>query len=350
MESQLNKTARAENSSMDDFVKDTSNACVVFAGAGTGKTTAIIRKLKYIVENSIFSPERVVCLTFSREAANNLLMRFRREVRSENEPIIKTFHSFSAQLLKNRSLSNSRNGGRNSELKIPRNFQILEPNESKVILHNYFRLPPQKAHEYVNAISKAKDLGIDLEKFEVALNKLSPLSIEQLEQRIESANLEKLLKKSPSSRSATSEKIPTRILAQICEQKKFIQVWKRYEKLKARKTFLDYSDINLLALKLLREEPALASEFDYLIVDEFQDTNKIQLELLFALAPHGRVAVVGDMNQSIYRFRGAYEKNVESFISHFKVSEERIFKLNKSFRCPNTILRCANRLAMRFSA
>src|SRR3989338_8619501 len=99
--------------------------CIILAGAGTGKTYTIVEKLKYLISNKIYSPERIVCITFSNEAANNLLTRVQKAVSLEHgkEPVIKTFHSFSADLLRKYG----------NKININSEFNILDPDEAKVV-------------------------------------------------------------------------------------------------------------------------------------------------------------------------------------------------------------------------
>ena len=102
--------------------------------------------------------------------------------------------------------------------------------------------------------------------------------------------------------------------------------------------------MNNNALVLLERFPEISENYDYVIVDEFQDTNKIQLDFLKCLARKKNIMVVGDMNQSIYRFRGAYNKNFDEFKKYFNVGNSEIFNLDKSFRSSDRILRTAHKL------
>ncbi|MEK6844217.1 MAG: ATP-dependent DNA helicase, partial [Nanoarchaeota archaeon] len=119
-----------------------------------------------------------------------------------------------------------------------------------------------------------------------------------------------------------------------------------YEKIKTLKNYQDYSDLNKNALKLLQENREISENYDYIIVDEFQDTNKIQLDLLVLLAKEKDITIVGDLNQSIYRFRGAYNKNFLEFKNKFNVSNTDIFNLDKSYRSSNKILKAAHNLIL----
>src|SRR3989338_10078609 len=100
--------------------------CVILAGAGTGKTYNIVEKIKYLIKNKIYSPEKIVCITFSNEAAKNLLGRIETSVDIDKSrmPVIKTFHAFSSDLL--RSFGDI--------IEINKEFKIIEPDEAKVLL------------------------------------------------------------------------------------------------------------------------------------------------------------------------------------------------------------------------
>src|SRR3989344_4099324 len=132
--------------------------CVILAGAGTGKTYTIVEKIKYLIKNKIYSPERIVCITFSNEAADNLSARVGRALNLEigKEPIIKTFHAFSAYLLKEYG----------DKIGVNKEFKILNPDSAKILLYKNFRLKGADCHKYVSAIGTLKDFGIGIEDYE----------------------------------------------------------------------------------------------------------------------------------------------------------------------------------------
>jgi len=313
-------------------------ACIILAGAGTGKTYTIVEKIKYLIKNKIYSPEKVVCITFSNEAANNLIGRVQKALIFENgkEPIIKTFHAFSAELLRKYG----------DKIGINKEFNVLTPDEAKIILFRYLKVPAWNCHRYISSIGTAKDLGISMESLKEYLDrKLSEFGNMELEKRLESLQFELntlYLGKEKWKKKGIAEEIKK--ITSLLELRKFINAWGAYEKIKAIRHYQDYSDLNKNALRLLKEYKETSKNYDYIIVDEFQDTNKIQLELLFCLAPQGNVTIVGDLNQSIYRFRGAYNRNFEEFKKKFNVSENEIFSLDRSFRSSNKILRTAHKL------
>lgn len=324
----------------EEAIKKISGPCVVLAGAGTGKTYTIVEKIKYLIKERIYEPRRIVCITFSNEAANNLLSRVRRALESEEngEPIIRTFHGFSADLL--------RMWG--DKIDINKEFGILDPDEAKVVLHNNLNIPAGNCARYISAIGNAKDIGVSIESLEkYLLNKMKEFEGIDLEKRAENLQFEMqtiYLRNDKRQKSFLMSEI--RKIRKIIDLRKFISAWKGYEKIKKLKNFQDYSDLNQNALLLLQKNPEIAENYDYVIIDEFQDTNKIQLDMLFFLSPNGNITVVGDMNQSIYRFRGAYRENYNEFKKHFFVSDKEIFALDKSYRSSNKILNLAHKLIL----
>jgi len=315
-------------------IKKIHGPSVILAGAGTGKTQAILEKTKHLIRNNHAEPNKIVLITFSNEAANSLQTRIARFLpQNSKQPIIKTFHAFSADLLREHK---------------NKNFTILTPDEAKVVLHRNLKVPAGNCHKYVGSIGTAKDLGITISKIESFLNKkLAPHKDTNLEKHLENLQFEYqtlYLNSNKKDKHLLSAKIKE--ISDIIRLQKFIKAWKAYEKLKEIKNYQDYSDLNTTALALLKEKPEIASDYEYIIVDEFQDTNKIQLDLLKSLAVKKNITVVGDMNQSIYRFRGAYNKNLDEFKNYYHITDKEIFNLDKSYRSSNKILNTAFRLIL----
>lgn len=318
-------------------IEKSEGPCVVLAGAGTGKTHIIVEKIKHLVSNELYKPEKIVCITFSNEAANSLLCRIQKSLEKSGEKvIIRTFHGFSADLLREFG----------DKIGLNKNFNILDPDEAKVVLHTNLKVPISNCNRYVGSIGQAKDLGIKIESVEDYLAKeLERFKEIDLEKRLETLQFELqtlYLHKDANKKSLLNQKIKE--ISDLVQLRKFVKYWRAYEKLKKAKNYQDYSDLNNNALLLLDKFPEICDNYDYIIVDEFQDTNKIQLDFLKCLAKKKNIMVVGDMNQSIYRFRGAYNKNFDEFKKYFNVGNGDIFNLDKSFRSSNKILRTAHKL------
>src|SRR3989344_5150674 len=318
---------------MESYVSNTFGPCIILAGAGTGKTHSIIEKLKYIINKKIYSIDRVVCLTFSNEAVNTLRQRIMPFLHGK-DPLIKTFHSFCADLLRKYG----------EKIEIRSNFKIILPDDGKILLHKYFKINPLLCNKYIEEIGIKKDNGHNLESFRDKLKSTENLEtlikkLEEIKFIINTAHIKKIPKQELEKLKEESDKVSCEL-----DECKFIQTWSLYEKIKNMKNGLDYTDLHQKALELLNKCPEIANEFDYVIVDEFQDTNKVQCMLLDKIAKKRDVTVVGDLNQSIYRFRGAYEDNFNYFRQIFNVKDSDIFKLDKSYRSTNKILNIAHEL------
>ena len=146
--------------SIDEAIKK-SGPCIILAGAGTGKTFTIVEKVKYLVENEICKPEKIVCITFSNEAANNLTLRIDKMLNKKSGVIIRTFHGFSADLLRTHG----------NKIDIPKEFKILDPEQAMVLLHRNLKVPANYCDKYIGTIGTAKDLGIKLEDFQQLIEK-----------------------------------------------------------------------------------------------------------------------------------------------------------------------------------
>ncbi len=143
-----------------EAIEKTHGPCIILAGAGTGKTHTIVEKLKHLIQNKIYSPEKIVCLTFSNEAANEMRRRIIPLLEeNEKEPTISTFHSFCAELIRKHG----------SKIGIKKDFKILLPDDAKILLHKNLKVQAGKCHSYIQEIGIAKDIGITLETIETYL-------------------------------------------------------------------------------------------------------------------------------------------------------------------------------------
>lgn len=321
----------------EEAIRKISGPCIILAGAGTGKTHTIVEKIKYLIENKVYEPENIVCLTFSNEAVNSLLLRVQKNNNNLKKPIIRTFHGFSADILREHG----------ERIGLNKEFKILDANEAKIVMCKNLRVSPYNCHKYVASISAAKDLGISIESLSSNLQKKSDKYAGiDVEKRFEQLQLD--LQTFYLQRKKNKHEIEFELedLKKIIQIKKFISAWQAYEKIKKIRNYQDYADLNLNSLRLILENPEIKKQYKYIIVDEFQDTNKIQLDFIFSLAAEGNITIVGDLNQSIYRFRGAYENNFAEFKQKFNTKSSDIFNLDKSYRSSNKILKLANALIM----
>lgn len=311
----------------------------ILAGAGTGKTYTIVEKLKTLIGEKVCKPEKIICITFSNEACESISRRVRSALSLEDgiNPIIRTFHGFSADLLREYG----------NKIGVSKDFKILDPDRAKIVLHSTLKVPVYYCHKYVAAIHSARDLGISIDDMERHLaNIIGNQDVGDLEKKRDALQFSFQTAYMQSSEKTDKKGALKELedLNELIEFRKFVHNWKTYEKIKKKQNYQDYSDLSANVLFLLQNFPEIANNFEYVIVDEFQDTNKVQLDLIFALAPRGNVTVVGDLNQSIYRFRGAYKENFAEFKKHYRLEQGDIRNLSKSHRSTNKILRAAHKL------
>jgi len=266
-------------------------ALLILAGAGSGKTKTITTRLAYLLSLGI-DPANTLTLTFTNKAASEMRQRAIEMIKSNisHPPLLVTFHKFGLIFLKlyihliNRS----------------NNFVIIDKDDQKKILKQISSdLPP-------NYMSK-----------EISKYKNSFLSPDEVY-----------------------------ALANDTNYKKMAHIYEKYSNYLIENNLVDFDDLLLLTYKILNENNDLADEisnkYQYIMVDEYQDTNEIQLLLLKKLCKnHNNICVVGDDDQSIYGFRGANHKNILDFEKDFNA---KVIKLELNYRSTNQILNAANSL------
>jgi DNA helicase-2/ATP-dependent DNA helicase PcrA len=306
------------NKGQMDAILSLNEPTIVFAGPGTGKTRVVTHKIVHLVQEKKYRLEEVLALTFSEGAAQEMQDRVRVLLPGVPGINISTFHSFCYDLIKQYSLNLGLNGQggvisqEHQQYFIYRNIETMGIKSFKVTIN-----PVELAKAFQGAIARFKQENIDLEKLEKYIEKC----------RAEGKNSEELEHLEDLAR-----------------------VYKKYEEFKEERSLVDFGDMQLLAVDLLRNNPSILekvrSKIKYVIVDEFQDTDFIQLQLIFLLAPEGNVTVVGDDDQSIYRFRGAYLTNIADFNQFYTNKCITIHKsiLDINYRCSGNIQSIATTL------
>ncbi|MCZ7372242.1 MAG: ATP-dependent DNA helicase [Candidatus Methanoperedens sp.] len=335
-----------------EAIKHTQAPQLILAGAGTGKTTTITAKIAYMVEKENIDPSRILALTFSKEAARNMREKVEKLLQGK-EVIVKTFHSFCAELIKDHA----------DRCKVPGDFKIFEEMDSAIFIFRELKTDARTASLYANTIGKAKDLNISIDKFKEFLDilKKQVQNIEKDEStwkelyreskfKLNTFHLQEFKDKEDKKAKQAEKKRYSEFIDLYEEYQKysnFISAWEKYEEKKSGIGALDYGDLNKIALWYLDVygTRGLNDTFRYIIIDEFQDTNYVQFELIKKLtAANKNITVVADPNQTIYAFRGAYTNNIEEFKTQFSLSDKDIVSLDVSFRSTNKILRVAHAL------
>ncbi len=273
---------------------------LILAGAGTGKTTTLVRRICHCVANNA-DPHRMMVLAFGNRASQEMLHRTTDILQNAGYGGVDikwtgTFHSVAARFVR----QYARYVGLRS------NFTILDPADAATLMKS------------VRSTTKS---SLPTAKFCLkTYNRMNDTG-DSLDQVL--ANRHKLAK----------------------HRGKFLRLFRRYERAKLVANVADFGDLLKFWLRLLRDNQIrekIKRRFDYVFVDEYQDTNRLQANILLALKPDGRgLTVVGDDAQSIYSFRGALVANIREFPELFEGSVK-IIKLEQNFRSTQAILNVCN--------
>lgn len=308
---------------------------LIVAGAGTGKTTVITQRIALLISENKAKSDQILALTFTDKAAGEMEERIDKLLPFGYVDLwVSTFHSFAEKVLKEHAL----------EIGIPNDFKLLNQTQQWLLIRqnldrfklDYYR-PLGNPTKFVNALvklfSRAKDEVVgpdDYLKYAEDL-KLNSDSRDFIKGFLDPEEIKKL-----------SAKEKKEFLAQeIRKTNEIAEAYHVYQQLLLEKNSLDFGDLINYCLKLFKDRPRVLAkyrkQFKYILVDEFQDTNYAQYELVKLLAaPDNNITVVGDDDQSIYKFRGASVSNILEFKKDYPKSKE-IF-LNKNYRSTQNIL------------
>lgn len=274
---------------------------LILAGAGAGKTRVVVERIARLIQSGV-APENILAVTFTNKAAKEMLERVqslesRVERRAEGRPFIGTFHGLSLHIIKTfHSLAG-----------LPKRFSIYDRADS------------------LRAIRDAiKDAGFDPKQLE-------PRRVLSIMSRQKGDDVSRITFVDSKASSYIDEAVG--------------EVWERYDATLKKERALDFDDILCVALKLVREHTSVREHFQkawhYLHVDEYQDTNRVQYELVKLLAAkHTNLAVVGDIDQNIYSWRGASIEHIMRFEEDYPEAE--VVVLTENYRSTKTILAAAN--------
>ncbi|HEY3334429.1 MAG TPA: ATP-dependent DNA helicase [Candidatus Limnocylindrales bacterium] len=312
---------------------------LVVAGAGTGKTQVITRRIAWLIATRRARPAEILALTFTDQAADEMQTRVDQLVPyGYTDSAISTFHAFGDRLVREFAL----------ELGLPGDVRVLSRPETVVFLREHlFELeldqyrPLGDPTKFLDALatlfSRAKDEDVSPEAYLAYATRLAATAAEA-QGAVEAAG-EAATEQDRDAAAALDE--------EARRQAELARAYATYQRLLAANGAIDFGDQVSLALRLLRESPAarerVQARFRYVLVDEFQDTNRAQSELVGLLsAPHRNVTVVGDDDQSIYKFRGAAISNILEFRERYKAA--RVVVPRRNYRSRGPILDASYRL------
>ena len=314
-----------------------SGPLLVVAGAGTGKTEVITRRIAWLVATRRARPSEVLGLTFTDKAAAEMQIRVDQLVPyGFADTAISTFHAFGDRLIREFAY----------ELGIAPDPRVLSHAESVVLLREHLfelgldaYLPLGDPTRFLGALTalfgRCRDEDVSPERYRAHAAELAAAA------RTAAATL-------VDGSSGETDTAAASALGELASrQGELASAYQRYTALLAASGSIDFGDQVSLALRLMRNSPAtlatVRARYRYILVDEFQDTNPVQSALVELLAgSHCNLTVVGDDDQSIYRFRGASISNILEFRDHFKGA--RTVVLRRNYRSTAPILDASHRL------
>lgn len=286
------------NAEQKEAVLHTEGPLLILAGAGSGKTRVLTHRIAYLIEEKGVNPWNILAITFTNKAAGEMRERVDKIVGFGSESIwVSTFHSMCVRILRRYI----------DRLGYDTNFTIYDTDDQKTLMKDVCKMLQidtkiYKERMFLSEISSAKDELVTPEEYEL---------------------------------NAAGDYVKGKVA----------QVYKEYEKQLKANNALDFDDLLLKTVQLFQTQADVLDyyqeRFRYIMVDEYQDTNTVQFQLIRLLAQkYKNLCVVGDDDQSIYKFRGA---NIQNILSFEKVFEDaRVIKLEQNYRSTANILNAAN--------
>ena len=292
----MNPLLTSMNDRQAEAVQTTEGPLLIMAGAGSGKTRVLTHRIAYLIDEKLVKPWNILAITFTNKAAREMKERAFSLNPATEDCLIATFHSMCVRILRREA----------DHIGYNRNFTIIDPSEQRTLMKRILKtlnLDPKKWNEraILGTISNAKNDLID-EAAYVAL----------------------------------AGDMYTEIVAKCYEM---------YQKELRQSEAMDFDDLIMLTLRLFDKNPDVLTyyqqRYQYIHVDEYQDTNHAQYQLVKLLASRFKnICVVGDADQSIYGWRGADMQNILDFEKDYP--EAKVVLLEENYRSTKTILQAAN--------
>lgn len=292
----MNPLLTSMNDRQAEAVQTTEGPLLIMAGAGSGKTRVLTHRIAYLIDEKLVNPWNILAITFTNKAAREMKERAYTLNPATEDCLIATFHSMCVRILRREA----------DHIGYNRNFTIIDPSEQRTLMKRILKtlnLDPKKWNEraILGTISNAKNDLID-EAAYVAL----------------------------------AGDMYTEIVAKCYEM---------YQKELRQSEAMDFDDLIMLTLRIFDKNPDVLTyyqqRYQYIHVDEYQDTNHAQYQLVKLLASRFKnICVVGDADQSIYGWRGADMQNILDFEKDYP--EAKVVLLEENYRSTKTILQAAN--------
>jgi len=307
------------NKEQQQAVKYNKGPLLIIAGAGTGKTSVIVEKIKYLMKKKLAKPEQILALTFTEKAASEMEERVDRAMPyGYFQMLISTFHAFADQILKENCY----------QIGLSPSFRLMTEAETIIFL---------KQNLFLFNLKYFRPLGNPNKFLEALLQHFSRL-------RDEDISPDDYLKWAKIQGHIEEE--------ESIERQKYLELsraYQTYQKLKIKEGLMDFADLVYYLLQLFRKRSNVLKryqqQYPFVLVDEFQDTNISQYLLIKLLSPakiNPCLTVVGDDSQAIYKFRGASISNIINFMKDYKKAKQ--ITLRNNYRSNQTILDSAYKL------
>ncbi len=340
------ETKKKPNAKQQECIDNINGVYLVLAGPGTGKTFTIIERIKNMLSNGV-DPGKILCLTFTDAAANEMKKRIEDELGMIDCGVqIFTYHSFCCSVIDEFP----------EEFEIPANYRVIPDSVSRLFIKDcideikpvHFRTEKNDPYFYINTI-KTRIASIKqhrLSKEEYIRNLAGNPDWEPAKRKLEEKLAEKY--KKGSTATTTDENNLEKITKKINQAHELWDIYELYQKKMDKERYLDFNDMINLVLNKFENNAGflhdIANRYEYIMVDEYQDTNASQNEIVFILShalETGNIFVVGDDNQIIYRFQGAQLETIATFLDEFRDKGVKVICLTENMRSTQEILDAA---------
>lgn len=300
-----------------------SGPLMIIAGAGTGKTTVITRRIAWLIDHGFATPDQILALTFTDKAANEMEERVDVLLPMGYVDLsISTFHAFCERVLREHGL----------DIGLPQDFTVVSEVDAWLLMRRHL---DRFALEYY------KPRGSPTKFFKLLLGHFSRAKDEGIDPGRYIAHVESMIENAAGGAPEAFAALEDETKLELTKYREIAYAYKTYQDVLLEAGALDFGDLLAYTVELFKTRPNILAkyreQYQYIVVDEFQDTNSIQYELVKLIAaPKNNLTIVGDDDQAIYKFRGAALANILRFREDYPDTAKIV--LIQNYRSGKTIL------------